>query len=102
MDTVFCLDTSGSMSGNRLSELQTAVVQCVELAKALDIGQRFGVVSFGGNTGLRHAISSDYSLIISTVKYLSADGGTPMTEGLLAALKELANASPIKIHGVII
>jgi len=97
MDTIFCLDTSGSMAGTRIQELKTAVVKCIEVAAQLQLGEKFGVVSFGSSTGLQRPLTNNYQLVINTVKNLSAGGGTPMGKGLTAALQELTNGRILQI-----
>lgn len=52
MDTVLCLDTSGSMAGSSLQQLKAAVHKFTDLMAELNVG-KIGIAEFGNNTGLR-------------------------------------------------
>jgi len=89
MDSILCLDTSGSMSGNSLKELQAAVLAFIEYTQKIE-GGRIAIVEFGKHTGIRISLTDKMREVIRVVTNLEAGGGTPMAEGLLFALKELA------------
>jgi len=88
MDSMLCLDTSGSMAGDSLKELQRAVFSFLEYSEILEA--KIGVAQFGQNTRVLVEMTTNYSQIKNCINNLSASGSTPMAEGLLIALKELA------------
>jgi len=91
MDSILCLDTSGSMQGNSLRELKAAVLAFIDFAQQVDIGSHIGIVEFGNNTGIRTPLTTNYSALRASVNGLQAGGSTPMAEGLIYALKELTD-----------
>lgn len=88
MDSILCLDTSGSMAGSSLKQLQEAVISFLDINEKLHC--RCAIVEFGGRTGVRVPLTENYIQLRSVVKNLVANGGTPMAEGLIHSLKELA------------
>ncbi len=45
MDSLLCLDTSGSMSGTKIEELKKAVLTFIQFAEQVDIGGLIGNVA---------------------------------------------------------
>ncbi len=46
MDSLLCLDTSGSMSGTKIEELKKAVLTFIQFAEQVDIGGYIGKYLF--------------------------------------------------------
>lgn len=91
MDVVLALDTSGSMCG-AMGELREAARRFVE---EIDLGlHRVGIVQFGASVGTAHCLSTDAESLGRAMLALSADGGTPMGDGIRRAHRELARRDP--------
>ena len=67
LDTILCLDTSGSMAGRGLRELKRAVNTFLDGVKqtAVDTGlkENVAVVEFGKHTRVLHSLSTDYEAL---------------------------------------
>jgi uncharacterized protein YegL len=84
-----CLDTSSSMSGNPIEELNQGVEAFLTELKSDEVAQysaEVAVVTFGGVASK----ALDFAALSSqTVPRLAADGGTPMGAGVEMALNLL-------------
>ncbi|XP_019628876.1 PREDICTED: uncharacterized protein LOC109473454 [Branchiostoma belcheri] len=93
LDTVLCLDTSGSMNGRGMAELKKGVRQFLlgvqETANKMDLRENVAVVEFGGGASIIQPLSGNYATVLQSVDKLEAGGSTPMFEGLMEALKEI-------------
>src|SRR6266700_2582577 len=82
----FVLDTSGSMHGPRLEAVRGAVQAAIRL---LDSHAGFFVVAFAGSARVvvhpTRASDAAKDQAIQAVRFLVADGGTAMSQGLAAA-----------------
>ena len=71
LDTVLCLDVSGSMAGKGLRELQAAVYAFLDgvaqTALQTGLAENVGIVIFGETTGILHHLSTDYVSLKQTV-----------------------------------
>ncbi|HKQ05118.1 MAG TPA: VIT domain-containing protein [Blastocatellia bacterium] len=93
-DIVFVLDTSGSMSGEKIDKARAALKFGVE---SLGERDRFNVISFSGEEHLMKAalIQADRAGKQAGVKFidnLRAEGGTNINDALIAALKQFQSA----------
>lgn len=83
------LDTSGSMSGERIDELNKGVKLFIDAIKNDDIAKyaaEVAIVTFGGDV----EVYSDFQNIENfSFRDLDADGGTPMEEAVMQALELL-------------
>lgn len=83
------LDTSGSMSGAPIDELNKGVKLFIDAIKNDDIAKyaaEVAIVTFGGNV----EVYSDFQNIENfSFRDLDADGGTPMEEAVMQALELL-------------
>jgi len=95
MDSLLCLDTSGSMAGSSLQELKRAVLTFIQFAEQVDIGGYIGIAEFGHRTGVQVQMTRNFGQLKRTVNSLTASGGTPMAEGLVAGLQELVTRGRI-------
>lgn len=84
---VLLIDTSGSMSDGKLTEVKTAASRFIE-RRDLQKDQ-LAVVSFGGEIKTATPLTQDANTLKNAVDTLSESGGTPMAEGIDAALGEL-------------
>ncbi|XP_019641944.1 PREDICTED: uncharacterized protein LOC109483381 [Branchiostoma belcheri] len=93
LDTVLCLDTSGSMAGKGMLELRKAVRQFLtgveQTATQTGLKENVAVVEFGGGVRIVQHLTNDYRRVQRAVDNLKPGGTTPMFEGLMEALKEL-------------
>ncbi|XP_035695012.1 uncharacterized protein LOC118428875 isoform X2 [Branchiostoma floridae] len=93
LDTVLCLDTSGSMAGKGMLELRKAVRQFLagvqQTAIQTGLKENVAVVEFGGGVRIVQHLTNDYRRVQRAVDNLKPGGTTPMFEGLMEALKEL-------------
>ncbi|XP_035670761.1 uncharacterized protein LOC118412159 [Branchiostoma floridae] len=104
LDTVLCLDTSGSMSGAGMTSLRRAVRQFLqgvqETASETGLRENVAVVEFGKRVRIVQSLTNEYWRVQAAVDGLEADGSTPMFEGLIEALKEmLQNGGVISLAG---
>lgn len=89
-DLVAVLDVSGSMSGDKLDQARTALVQLLATLRAND---RFRVIAFGSNVrryaaGWTPASTDHLRAAQDWVRRLDADGGTNIAGALTEALAE--------------
>ena len=87
-ETIFIVDTSGSMHGVSMSQAKRAVDLAI---KALKPGDRFNVIEFDSYTTALYpqsmpATAANVSDALNFVKQLQADGGTEMRPALKLAL----------------
>ena len=85
------LDTSGSMSGTAIDELNTGVAQFIEELRGDDFASyavELGVFTFGGR--VREALPFTPAYQIREHTPLSADGDTPMGAAVELAIDRLA------------
>jgi len=94
-DVVFVLDTSGSMSGEKIEQAKAALKFCIE---SLNPGDRFTVVSFATDVrnfkeALVPATGSAREDAVKFVSGMRAVGGTDINTALQTALAMLKDAS---------
>jgi len=85
------LDTSGSMSGTPISELNAGVAQLINELRGDDFASyavEVGIFTFGGNVCEALPFTPAYQ--ISDCAPLMATGGTPMGEAVELAIERLA------------
>ena len=93
-DIVFVLDTSGSMSGEKIEKARAALKFGVE---SLGPRDRFNIISFSGEEHLMKAalIEADREgkqTGLRFIENLRAAGGTNINDALIAALKQFQSA----------
>ncbi|MHC4390738.1 MAG: VIT domain-containing protein [Planctomycetota bacterium] len=86
-DVVFCFDTSGSMSGEKLKQAKDALEYCIG---ALHPEDRFQVIDFATSVrsfreGLARATEGNQKAAIEYVKSMEARGGTDICGALTSA-----------------
>lgn len=107
LDTVLCLDTSGSMGWNNnegINQLKAAALKFLdgvqETATQADLKENVAIVEFGARTQVLHSLSTNYLGIRRKIDGLRANGTTPMKDGLLMALKEIVtNGGVVNVNG---
>lgn len=85
------IDSSGSMSGGKLDEVKPAAlgfVQRQDLSK-----DQLAVISFGETVNTASPLTTDPNTLQSAIASLSDSGGTPMAQGIQAAVAELQSTS---------
>ncbi len=85
--TVLVLDTSGSMAGDKIRQLNDAIRFFQEDVASDDLARKrveVALVSFGGDVRLEQAFASAEEMTAPTLR---ADGGTPMGEAILKAVE---------------
>jgi len=88
-DVVFILDTSGSMSGEKIKQAKAALMFGV---RALSERDRFNLISFSGEERLMDAqlVTATQANVDKAIKFidsLRAEGGTNIHDALIAGLK---------------
>lgn len=103
LDVVLVLDTSGSMSGQKLTSLKNAANNFIdataEANQGLDLSQqsRVAIVSFASGSTVRQNLDyitdQNKQQYINSIDGLTADGATYAEEGLEEAQSQFANNS---------
>lgn len=94
---VFCLDTSGSMSGSGLQELNDAMSYILDPSKSgkdnlqFSDGDKISIITFNHNVDevFETRYGNDTSLLVSEISNLRANGGTNIYSPSIKALKIL-------------
>lgn len=93
LDTVLCVDTSGSMAGRGMRELREACKTFIEgvreTAQQTNLSENVAIVEFGAEVRLVAPLSHNYRALTEAVNTLTAGGRTPMRKGLVKALEEI-------------
>ena len=94
----FIIDSSGSMTGARMTAVKSAVIRAIEL---LSEGVSFFVVAFHSTARVisapGRATRANKDEAERVLAQLNADGGTAMSTGLALA-RELFSQAPLAIH----
>ncbi|WP_245602838.1 vWA domain-containing protein [Gloeothece verrucosa] len=90
-EIVLLIDCSGSMDGNKLSEVKTAATSFVQRQDL--ITNRIAVMGFGSGVQLGTPLTSDVNVLQTAIANLYDGGGTMMDQALTAATDQLHNAS---------
>ncbi|BAY95336.1 MULTISPECIES: vWA domain-containing protein [unclassified Tolypothrix] len=88
---VLLIDASSSMSDGKLTEVKTAATKFVERRNLTE--DKLAVVSFGLEIKTATSLTDDANTLKSAIASLSEVGGTPMAQGLDAAVAELQSTS---------
>ncbi|XP_013416937.1 uncharacterized protein LOC106178346 [Lingula anatina] len=99
LDTVFCIDTSGSMTGEAFTQMKAAIIMILDEMKRShlmyeELEEDVAIVTFGkhgDNTVL--TLTNDYEAVRRVLEVLKPEGMTPMTRGLVEAQNELQRHS---------
>ncbi|RCU47113.1 VWA domain-containing protein [Haloplanus salinus] len=97
VDTVFVLDSSGSMGGNDPNDLRLTASK--RFVGALIEGDRAGVVDFDNNAQLVQPLTRDFGAANRSIDRIDSFGGTTIEAGLRTAISEFdrnSNASRAK------
>lgn len=86
------IDSSGSMQGSKLAEVQAAAKNFVQ--RQDQSRNQFAVVQFAFDAKLLAGLGTDVARIGSAIDHMKADGATAMHLGLRVAEEELSAASP--------
>lgn len=93
-DVVFVLDTSGSMSGEKIDKAKAALKFGVESLSPRD---RFNIISFSGEehlmkAGLVEADTTGRQTGLKFIENIRAEGGTNINDALVAAFKQFQSS----------
>ncbi|MFQ5693580.1 MAG: VWA domain-containing protein, partial [Nitrospinota bacterium] len=103
-DLTFVLDTSGSMSGEKIRQAKEALLFCVN---GLNPGDRFNLIRFSSDVevfrrGLMAATPENVRAAREFVSGLRARGGTDINTALLRALRDARGSSrPSRPHMIL-
>ena len=93
-DIIFILDTSGSMSGEKIEKAKAALKVGVE---SLNANDRFNIISFSGEehlmkANLIEAGAAGKQIGLKFIENLRAEGGTNINDALVAAFKQFQSS----------
>ena len=93
-DFIFVIDTSGSMSGNKLRGARDALKICIS---RLNNNDRFNIIRFSSGVerfrdGLCAATKENTAAGASFVERMTAEGGTAINEALKSALQQFSSS----------
>lgn len=91
LDLAVLLDTSASMTGNKIAMAQEAAGGFV---RTLRPGDRAAVIEFNDAAYVRQPLIGDLARVESAIRTTTARGTTALHTALYIALKELARANP--------
>ncbi|HVS73551.1 MAG TPA: VIT domain-containing protein [Phycisphaerae bacterium] len=102
-DVVFVMDTSGSMSGEKIEQTRKALKYCIDTLNAQD---RFDVVRFSTEAeplfnGLKDASADNRKKAEDFAANLRAAGGTAIDEALTKALAEVSGAGTDRVRMIV-
>ena len=94
-DVVFCFDTSGSMSGEKIEQARRALLN---LLGNLNASDRFNIVTFSSDVnpfrdGLVNATAANIGAAKTFANNIKAVGGTNIDEALQTSLKMLSSST---------
>jgi Ca-activated chloride channel family protein len=97
-ETVFVIDTSGSMAGQSIEQAKLALLIALD---RLDAGDRFNIIQFNHTLErlFPHAVPADEADVAAArtwVESLTADGGTEMLGAIEAALADAAAPGEVR------
>ena len=94
IDTMMVLDTSGSMSGQKIASARDSGKVFVGALENEDAG---GLVGFASFADLKQELTTDYDAINESIDQLRAGGGTNIGDGIETGLAEL-NRNGVEDH----
>lgn len=86
-DFSIVVDTSGSMSGNRIKYAKQAISNFINL---MNDGDRTNIIRFTGSATLVTGFSDDKEMLNTAVGKLSATGGTSVSSGLNMSMEKFS------------
>jgi Ca-activated chloride channel family protein len=98
-DVVFCVDTSGSMIGEKMTQAQAALRYCIKHLRPKD---RFNIVDFSteARAFARELVPASEEMRKRALEYvdeMAARGGTAIEEALELSLKQLGKSERLKM-----
>lgn len=89
----FVVDTSGSMAGDPIANVRTAIGSFV---RDMEADRELSLVTFESDASIRVPITTDKSAVQMVVNMLSEGGGTNIDAGIQAGVKALESATGLK------
>ncbi|XP_067666488.1 uncharacterized protein [Haliotis asinina] len=106
LDTVFCLDTSGSISEQAFAQMKDIVLDFLtgieEVAEKYDIEENVALVTFGGKAKVIHHLSNDYASLQDALEKVERGGPSPLLQSLLVALACLSRGGICNMGGLLV
>ncbi|XP_069138367.1 uncharacterized protein [Argopecten irradians] len=104
-DTVLCLDTSASMSGENFQTMITVVNKIIngieELTNYEELQENIAVTTFGSNPRVVTHLTNDYNDVRDSIQSLHAEGPSKLYRGLAMAVAAcIGNYSEVNINDV--
>jgi hypothetical protein len=83
VEVIFLIDTSGSMSGNRLAWAKTAIIDALNflVLEGMPVDS-IAIVEYNSSSAIVANYGTSLSAMVTSVNSLTADGGTNMSSGL--------------------
>lgn len=97
-DVALLIDTSSSMTGQKLRDAQDAVLAFVDAMDLAPGRDQVTVVRFDSDAEVRQTLTHDRSAIEQVIRGLGVRSGTHIDRGLAAALAELQSVRRIKAN----
>ncbi len=95
LHVVLVLDASGSMTGERLTDMQDAAARFVQdLSPSRNPLVRIGVVSYNAQARVLIPLSSNEYAVLAAIRTIAASGGTAINAGIHEGLELLVTARP--------
>ncbi|XP_067666495.1 uncharacterized protein [Haliotis asinina] len=102
LDTVICLDTSGSMRGEAFQEMKKITLDFIngieDIAEQHDVEENIALVIFGGRAKVIHHLSNDYGSLRDTLEKITPGGPSPIHEGLVVSMAALAKGGTYRVN----
>ncbi|XP_046572271.1 uncharacterized protein LOC124280404 isoform X2 [Haliotis rubra] len=106
LDTVFCLDTSGSISEQAFAQMKDIVLDFLtgieEVAEKYDIEENVALVTFGGKAKVIHHLSNDYASLQDALEKVERGGPSPLLQSLVVALACLSRGGICNMGGLLV
>ncbi|XP_071117092.1 uncharacterized protein [Haliotis cracherodii] len=106
LDTVFCLDTSGSISEQAFEQMKYMVLDFIDgiedVAEKYDIEENVALVTFGGKAKVLHHLTNDYTSLRDALDNVSRGGPSPLLQSLVVALACLSKGGICRMGNLMV
>ncbi|XP_046350605.2 uncharacterized protein LOC124131390 isoform X2 [Haliotis rufescens] len=102
LDTIICLDTSGSMRGEAFQEMKKITLDFIngieDIAEQHDVEENIALVTFGGRAKVIHHLSNDYGSLRDALDKITPGGPSPILEGVIVSMAALAKGGIYRLN----